>query len=67
MAKGVLSDSIIVAASQMVDDAQSGRRNPSRYEIDQEVKKFALTKGDPKAQGPSVGKAKRPGAPQPTN
>jgi len=59
MPKGVLSDSIIVAVSQMVDDAQSGRRDPSHYEIDQDVKKFGLAKGDPKAQGQQVGKAKR--------
>lgn len=59
MPKGVLSDSIIVAVSQMVDDAQSARRNPSHYEIDQEVKKFSLSNGDPKQQGQQVGKAKR--------
>jgi hypothetical protein len=59
MPNGVLSDSIIVAVSQMVDDAQSGRRDPSHYEIDQEVKKYGLSKGDPKAQGQQVGKAKR--------
>jgi len=59
MPKGVLNDSIIVAVSQMVDDAQSGRRDPSHYEIDQEVKKFELSKGDPKAHGQQVGKAKR--------
>jgi hypothetical protein len=59
MSKGVLSDSIIVAVSQMVDDAQSGRRDPSHYEIDQEVKRFGLGQGDPKTQGQQVGKAKR--------
>jgi hypothetical protein len=59
MPKGVLSDSIIVAVSQMVDDAQSARRDPSHNELDQEVKKFGLFNGDPKAQGQQVGKAKR--------
>lgn len=59
MPKGVLSDSIVVAVSQMVDDAQTGRRNPSHSEIDQEVKKFSLSNGDPKLQGQQWGKAKR--------
>ena len=59
MSKAPLNDAIVVAISQMVDDAQTGRRDPSHYEIDQEVKRFGLSLGDPKAQGQTVGKAKR--------
>jgi hypothetical protein len=59
MSKAPLSDSIIVAIAQMVDDAQTGRRDPSHYDVDQEVRRFGLTAGDPKAQGQTVGNAKR--------
>jgi len=59
MPKAPLNDAIVVAIAQMVDDAQTGRRDPSHYEIDQEVKRFGLSAGDPKAQGQTVGKAKR--------
>jgi hypothetical protein len=54
-----VSDAIIVALAQLVDDAQSGRRDPSHSDLDSEFKRAGLTTGDPKYQGQSVGKAKR--------
>jgi hypothetical protein len=54
-----ISDSIIVALSQMVDDAQTGKRDPSHSDLDFEIKRSRLTEGDPKKQGITAGKAKR--------
>lgn len=59
MSKAPLSDPIIIAVSQMVDDAQSDRRDPSHFDLEAEIKRAGLTSGDPKAQGQPVGKAKR--------
>jgi hypothetical protein len=59
MAKAPLTDAIIVAISQMVDDAQSGRRDPSHSDIEFEIKRVGLLAGDPKAAGQNVGKTKR--------
>lgn len=59
MAKAPLSDAIIVAVSQLVDDAQSDRREPSHSDLEFEIKRAGLTPGDPKNSGQTVGKAKR--------
>ena len=54
-----LTDSIVVAVSRLVDDAQRGSREPSHSQIDFCVSQCNLTAADPKAQGQLVGKAKR--------
>ncbi len=54
-----ISDSIIIAVARLVDDAQSGTREPSHSDIDFQIKQVHLQKGDPKASGQTVGKAKR--------
>jgi hypothetical protein len=59
MTQAPISDAIIVAVSQMVDDAQSDRRDPSHSDIEAEIKKTGLSAGDPKSSGQTVGKAKR--------
>jgi hypothetical protein len=56
---GPLSDAIIVAVAQLLDDAQTGRRDPSHSDLDTEFKRVGLTEGDPKYHGQTVGKAKR--------
>jgi hypothetical protein len=43
----------------MVDDAQSDTREPSHSDLEFQINRVRLTAGDPKAQGQSVGKAKR--------
>jgi hypothetical protein len=45
--------------SQLIDDAQTERRDPSHYDIRCEFERHGLLRGDPAAQGQSVGKAKR--------
>jgi hypothetical protein len=45
--------------SQLIDDAQTERRDPSHYDIRCEFERHGLLQGDPAAQGQSVGKAKR--------
>ena len=54
-----ISDSVIIAVSRLVDDAQSDRRDPSHSEIEFQIKRAGLTAGDPIPQGMVVGKAKR--------
>lgn len=56
-----LTDATIAALAQIVDDSKPGseRRVPSHSDIDFHVQRNRLTNGDPKAQGQSVGKAKR--------
>jgi len=54
-----LNDAIIVAVAGLVDDAQSERREPSHSEIEFEITRAGLSRGDPKSQGQTVGKAKR--------
>lgn len=54
-----LTDTVIVAVSRLVDDAQSERRDPSHSDIEFEIQQAGLQQGDPKTQGQSVGKAKR--------
>ena len=54
-----LTDAVIVAIAQLIDDAQTDRRDPSHSELDFLVKTHQMSSGDPKAQGQTVGKAKR--------
>lgn len=54
-----LTDTIIVAISRLVDDAQVETREPSHSDIEFEIKRADLLQGDPKALGQVVGKAKR--------
>lgn len=54
-----VNDTIIVAVSELVDDAQSERREPSHYDIEVEINRTGLSAGDPRTQGQTVGKAKR--------
>jgi hypothetical protein len=56
-----LTDSIIIAVAQIVDDSKSGGdyRAPSHSDIDFHVQGNGLAIADPKAAGQSVGKAKR--------
>jgi hypothetical protein len=59
MKKGPLNDEIIIAVSRLVDDAQQVTREPSHSEIEFQIHRFNLQKGDPKFNGQTVGKAKR--------
>ncbi len=54
-----LTDAIIIALSNMVDDAKGETRKPSHYDIGYEIERVGLLKADPKQQGMTVGKAKR--------
>jgi Abortive infection C-terminus len=54
-----LSESIAFALARMVDDAQTGRRDPSHSDIQFCITTWKLAKGDPASQGQTVGKAKR--------
>jgi hypothetical protein len=55
-----LSDAIITAVAQLVDDAQEeGYREPSHSDLQFLVSRAGLDQGDPKTHGQSVGKAKR--------
>lgn len=54
-----INDAILVALAQLVDDAQTGRRDPSHDQIGFCIEKAGLKNADPVAQGQPVGKAKR--------
>ena len=54
-----LTDAIIITVSKLVDDAQTGTRQPSHYDIETEIRKSGLINADPNTHGSSVGKAKR--------
>lgn len=54
-----LSDSIIAAVAQLVDDAQVDRRDPSHSDIEFHIRRAGLIQGDPNSNGQVVGKAKR--------
>src|SRR6266550_2510559 len=54
-----INDSILVALAKLVDDAQTGRRDPSHDQIGFCIEKAGLTHADPLAQGQTVGKTKR--------
>ncbi len=54
-----ITDTIIVAISKLIDDAQVESREPTHYDLEVQIKKSGLTQADPKTHGQSVGKAKR--------
>lgn len=54
-----LTDAVILALSRLVDDAQGETREPSHSDLEFQINRARLTAGDPKAQGQTVGKAKR--------
>ena len=54
-----LSEAIITAVAQLVDDSQTERRDPSHSELSFQIGLAGLNKYDPKTQGQTVGKAKR--------
>ena len=58
-AKAPITDAIIVAVARLVDDAQTGTREPSHSDIEFQFDRCGLSAGDPKVQGQLVGKAKR--------
>ena len=58
-ARAPLTDTVIIAVSRLVDDAQADTREPSHSDIEFEVKRVGLTAADPKTHGQLVGKAKR--------
>jgi hypothetical protein len=54
-----LTDSIIVAVAQLVDDSQCDRRDPSHSDLEFHIKRSGAAVGDPVSYGQTVGKAKR--------
>lgn len=55
-----VTDLIVAAVSKMVDDSQAGTyREPSHSDLDFYIGRSGLSTVDPKAQGQTVGKAKR--------
>jgi len=54
-----MNDTILVAVAQLVDDAQTGRRDPSHEQIGFCIEKAGLKHADPFSQGQTVGKTKR--------
>lgn len=57
--KAPVNDAIMIAVTRLVDDAQSGTREPSHSDIEFQINRAGLGLGDPKNQGQTVGKAKR--------
>lgn len=57
--KAPVNDAIMIAVARLVDDAQSGTREPSHSDIEFQINRAGLGPGDPKNQGQTVGKAKR--------
>ncbi len=54
-----LTDAIATAIAQLVDDAQTDRRDPSHSDLAFQIQRAGLATHDPKNQGQNVGKAKR--------
>ena len=54
-----LNDAIIIAVAQLIDDAQTERRDPSHFDLESLIRRHGLITGDPNSQGQTVGKAKR--------
>jgi hypothetical protein len=54
-----LDDAIIIAVAELVNDAQTERRDPSHSDITHLVDRAGLGRGDPAQNGQTVGKAKR--------
>lgn len=59
MNKVPVSDTIIYALANLVDDAQKDRRDPSHSDIEFQIDRAKLKDGDPNKDGVPVGKAKR--------
>jgi hypothetical protein len=59
MDKIPVNDTIIYSLARLVDDAQSGRRDPSHSDIEFQINRAGLTDADPNKEGPPVGKSKR--------
>lgn len=57
--RGPVSQAIIIALSKLVDDAQTGRRDPSHNDLEFQISRAGLSQADPAKQGQTVGKAKR--------
>jgi hypothetical protein len=58
MVKLPLNDEIVISISQLVDDSGLSRK-PSHADIETQIQRFHLEKGDPRFHGQTVGKAKR--------
>lgn len=55
-----LSDAVVYAMGHLVDDSQTGTRQPSHYDLQQQFERSDLSKADPNKPGnPPVGKRKR--------
>lgn len=54
-----LTDSLIVAVSRLVDDSQTGRRDPSHADLQYCIERAGLADGDPNTHGPPAGKERR--------
>jgi Abortive infection C-terminus len=54
-----LTEPICVAMARLIDDAQSGTREPSHSDIEFQIDKAKLAPADPGRQGKPVGKSKR--------
>ncbi|MEJ7810504.1 MAG: abortive infection family protein [Gemmatimonadaceae bacterium] len=59
LARAPLTDAVIVAVAQLVDDAQTDTREPSHSAIGFQIERTSVQEGDPNASGKPVGKAKR--------
>jgi len=55
-----LSESILIAIARLIDDSMvESKREPTHSDLDFQMGRAGLTAADPKAQGQTVGKAKR--------
>lgn len=54
-----LTDAIVIAVAQLVDDSQTERRDPSHSDIEFQIDRSGLAQGDPGRSGKPVGKFKR--------
>jgi hypothetical protein len=54
-----VSDEIIIAVAELVDDSQTGSREPTHSDLEFYFNRCGVSAGDPKSQGQVVGKAKR--------
>lgn len=54
-----LTDALVVAISQLIDDAQAERRDPSHADLKSLFERYGLLEGDPFSRGQTPGKAKR--------
>ena len=54
-----ISEAVTVVIARLVDDAQTGTREPSHSSLEFLINRAGLSEADPKAQGQLVGKRKR--------